>query len=234
MNSNSACILVLGGSGTLGSAIAARLVEKGSRVLSTGFNQMPKVGEGFQFDCREVPEIDRLMSWIDSRGVTVEGVVHCIGITSDSALIKQSDEQWDRVLDVNLKSAFRLSKAILPKLMKQKKGHFVFISSWSGLCGRMGQSSYSASKAGLIAFSQSLAREYASRGIRSNCIVPGVFESPFTKKLSEDQLQAIWKTSALSGFCDLRETAQFISNLVMMQDVTGQVFHLDGRITRTY
>jgi len=123
-----------------------------------------------------------------------------------------------------------LSKALIPILVRQRCGHLVFISSWGGIAGRVGQANYSAAKAGLIGFTQSLAREYASRNIRANCIIPGVFESPLLKDLSPEKLNQIWDGAALKEFADLDETARFIVHLSSMKGVTGQVFHLDGRI----
>jgi 3-oxoacyl-[acyl-carrier protein] reductase len=223
-------VLVLGASGVLGSSVSKQFETKGVEVLTTGFHSKPQNERSFQVDITLPSDVDKLVEWVKSQTEQLDAIVHCVGSIADGFLSNISSDNWRRVLDANLKSAFLITKGFLPFLVRQRKGHFIFISSWGGVVGRIGQTNYASSKAALIGFTQSVAREYASRGIRANCVVPGVFQSPMLAKLSPEKLEKIWEGAALKEFGDLDEMTQFIAHLAFMKSVTGQVFHLDGRI----
>jgi len=222
--------LVLGATGVLGSAVSRAFLTRQFEVIGTGFQHMPQGISGFRFDATSADGVDHLQKWLESRTERIDVAVHGIGANRDAWLMKMSDAEWMNVMQSHLKSAYLLSKMLVTRMMKQRSGHLIFITSWAGLVGRAGQANYSAAKAGVIALAQSIAREYAPRGILANVIVPGVFPSVMTEALNEKQLEALWEDSAMKGFADLNEIAEFIVHLASMKKVTGQVFHLDGRI----
>jgi 3-oxoacyl-[acyl-carrier protein] reductase len=224
------CVLVLGQSGALGTAVSRAFSDRGWQVLGTVRRNRPSSPSSLQVDVTQTSDLDRLQTWLKEKTPRLDAVVHCIGNTRDQLIARMSDAEWNECLDVNLTSAFRIARLLLPWFTRQKEGHFVFISSWAGRVGRVGQANYAAAKAGLIALTQSLAREYASRNIRANCIVPGVFESPMTAALSKEALARTLADSATGELTDVRELAAFIVNLAETKDTTGQVFQLDGRI----
>lgn len=224
------CVLVTGASGVLGTAVARAFTASGARVLATGFHKPPASTPSIQLDLALADEMPRLNAWLVEQAKRVDVLVHCVGGVRDALVSKMNDEDWKAAFDMNLKSAWLVARAILPRMMKQRSGHLIFVASWGGVVGRFGQSNYAAAKAALVAFTQSLAREYASRDIRANVIVPGVFKSPMMERLTPVQLERLWDGAATSQFADLDETARFIVHLATMRGVTGQVFHLDGRI----
>lgn len=225
----SPCVLILGASGVLGSALIKAFSEKSYRALGTGFCHKPSTSPALQFDASQAFEMPKLEQWIDKHTSHLDAVIHCIGINSDNLIPRMSDAEWHRSIEVNLKSAYLISNLLLPRFVKQRSGHFIFISSRVGLAGRAGQANYAAAKAALIGFTRSIAREYASRGIVANCVVPGVFQSPMTEKLSHEALERLWDGAAIKQFADINETAKWIVHLVEMRGATGQIFQFDGR-----
>lgn len=223
--------LVLGATGALGSVVTETFAKRGHRVLGTGFRRSPKNATGFQLDATSSEGVMLLQEWLGRETARIDVAVHCIGLNHDALLSRMTDADWTGVLSTHLKSAFLLSKMLIARMVKQRSGHLIFVVSWAGLAGRAGQGNYSAAKAGVIGLAQSIAREYASRGILANAIIPGVFASPMTEGLDEKQVENLWGNSALKEFADLNEIAGFIVHLAGMKKVTGQVFHLDGRIS---
>lgn len=223
-------ILVLGASGVLGKSISESFQEKGWKVLGTGFQKKSSTTPSLQIDLTLASEMTRLEKWIREHTSHLDAMIHCVGSTSDHLMAQTNDSDWEQVIDSNLKSAYLVSKLLLPWFMKQRKGHLIFIGSWGGRVGRAGQTNYGSAKAGLMALIQSIAREYASRGIVANGIIPGIFRSPMTENLSQQALEEIWKDSVLKQFADFNELSAFILHLASMKGVTGQIFQLDGRI----
>jgi 3-oxoacyl-[acyl-carrier protein] reductase len=229
-NAQQPTVVVFGASGVLGSAAAESFREKGWKVLATGHKRKPAIEPSIQLDATAGSEMPRLEKWIREHASKVDAMVHCIGSTEDALISKMDDSKWQKTLDANLKSAFLVSKILIPILAKQRSGHLIFIGSWGGCVGRAGQTNYTAAKAGLIALTQSIAREYGSRGVVANCILPGIFRSPMTDAMSPEALEKLLDDGALKRFADLKETSEFIVHLASMKGVTGQVFQLDGRI----
>jgi len=223
-------VLILGASGVLGGALVKAFHGKAYRILGTGFRRMPSTQLALQLDATDASEMPKLEQWLDEYTSRLGVVVHSIGSIADHRLPQMSNTEWQHALDVHLKSAYLISRLLLPRFIKQRGGHFIFISSWAGRVGRVGQVNYAASKAGLIGLVQSIAREYASRKVLANGVIPGVFRSPMTEKLSPEVLERLWDGAVLKEFADLEETAQFIVHLAGMRGVTGQIFQLDGRI----
>ena len=224
------CAVVLGASGALGSAVAKHFAEKGFRVMGTGFRRAPSFQPSLQLDMTQTAEVNCLEDWLREQTPRIDVAVHCVGVARDSVVTKMSDQAWRESLDVNLKSAYRITRLLLPWFTRQRGGHFLFVSSWAARAGRAGQANYAAAKAGLIGLTQSIAREYASRGVQANCIIPGVFRSAMTDTLPPAALERLWSAATIQKFSDLDEIARFIVDLASMRGVSGQVFQLDGRI----
>jgi 3-oxoacyl-[acyl-carrier protein] reductase len=160
----------------------------------------------------------------------VDILVNNAGVTSDTLLMRMSEADWDTVLDTNLKGAFLFSKALVRTLIKQRSGHIINISSVIGLIGNAGQCNYAASKAGLIGFTKSLAREVASRGITVNAIAPGFIETDMTAALGEALRAEVLKTIPLGAIGqaeDIAQAALFLASSASRY-ITGQVLTVDG------
>ncbi len=157
-------------------------------------------------------------------------LINNAGITKDTLLIRMKDEDWDRVIDVNLKGAFLVTRAAVRHMMKKRYGRIVNISSVIGISGNVGQANYAASKAGIIGFSKSIAREFASRGILVNVIAPGFIETDMTSGLNDDYKKAILAQIPLGRYGEPEDVARLAGFLVSDDNryITGQVIHVDG------
>jgi NAD(P)-dependent dehydrogenase (short-subunit alcohol dehydrogenase family) len=210
--------LITGGEGDLARHIRAELEFAGWDVLAPGRVELDVLQPKAFF-----AQIGRLDLLINNAGVF-----------RDASLLKMSEEDFDAVLDVNLKGAFLCTQAALKLMSRQREGHIINIGSYSALSGPAGQANYAAAKAGLIALTQSTAKEYGPRNIRANCLLPGFLETKMTRHLLED---AAWKVQLLSQHTLGRlntpqDAARFILMLHAMPAVSGQVFQLDSRIHR--
>ena len=210
--------LITGGEGDLARHIRAELESAGWDVLAPGRAELDVLQPKAFF-----AQIDRL-----------DLLVNNAGIFRDAPLVKMTNEDFEAVLDVNLKGAFLCTQAALKLMSRQREGHIINIGSYSALSGPAGQANYAAAKAGLIALTQSTAQEYGSRNIRANCLLPGFLETKMTRHLLED---AEWKQRLLSQHTLGRlntpeDAARFILMLQSMPAISGQVFQLDSRIHR--
>jgi len=210
--------LITGGEGDLALHIRAELESAGWDVLAPGRAELDVLQPKAFF-----AQIDRL-----------DLLVNNAGIFRDASLLKMTEEDFDAVLDANLKGAFLCTQAALKLMSRQREGHIINIGSYSALSGPAGQANYAAAKAGLIALTQSTAKEYGPRNIRANCLLPGFLETKMTRHLLED---AAWKEQLLSQHTLGRlntpqDAARFIVILQSMPAVSGQVFQLDSRIRR--
>ena len=160
----------------------------------------------------------------------IDGLVNNAGITKDTLLIRMSEQDWDDVLDTNLKGAFLCSKAVSRPMMSQRSGRIINISSIVGLRGNAGQVNYSSSKAGMIGLTKSLAQELASRNILVNCIAPGYIETDMTEKLNEEQRKAFSDKIPLKRSAKPKEIASVVSFFLSEESsyITGQVLCVDG------
>jgi NAD(P)-dependent dehydrogenase (short-subunit alcohol dehydrogenase family) len=210
--------LITGGEGDLARHIRAELESAGWDVLAPGRAELDVLQPKAFF-----AQIDRL-----------DLLINNAGIFRDASLLKMTEEDFDAVLDANLKGAFLCTQAALKLMSRQREGHIINIGSYSALSGPAGQANYAAAKAGLIALTQSTAKEYGLRNIRANCLLPGFLETKMTRHLLED---AEWKEQLLSQHTLGRlntpqDAARFIVMLHSMPAVSGQVFQLDSRIHR--
>ncbi|MBL9133843.1 MAG: SDR family oxidoreductase [Verrucomicrobiaceae bacterium] len=211
--------LITGGEGDLARHIRAELESAGWDVLAPGRAELDVLDPKSYF-----AQLDRLDLLINNAGVF-----------RDAPLIKMSEEDFDAVVDVNLKGAFLCTQAALKLMSRQREGHIINIGSYSALSGPAGQSNYAAAKAGLIALTQSTAKEYGARNVRANCVLPGFLETKMTRHLLED---AAWRQNLLAQHTLGRlntpqDAARFIAFLHSMPNVSGQVFQLDSRVRRS-
>lgn len=213
--------VITGGAGDLALSIGAELQQAGFEVLSPGRDEL------------DVTSPDSVRTFF--AGVKqFDLLVNNAGICRDVSVVKMSEAEFDHVLDVNLKGAFLVAQAAVKLMSKQRHGHLVNIGSYSALSGPAGQANYAAAKAGLIGFTQSIAKEYGARNIRANCVLPGFLETKMTRHLLED---AAWRESLMSQHTlgrlnTAQDVARFIVFLHSMESVSGQVFQLDSRIRR--
>ncbi len=199
--------IVTGASRGIGKAIALCFASEGCNVAFTDLfadenmkvteNELLSMGvkaKGYASDASSFSDTDRVVGQIVEDFGRVDVLVNNAGITKDTLLMRMTEEQWDAVINVNLKSVFNFTKAAQKTMLKQKSGSIVNLSSVVGVSGNAGQSNYSASKAGIIGFTKSIARELGSRGIRSNAIAPGFIITEMTSKIPEDARKA-WEES---------------------------------------
>jgi len=234
--------LVTGASRGIGRSIAFALAAAGARVVGTStsaegaaqlteaFKQKGLQGRGAVLDASSPASIDALLADMDAAEGLPTILVNNAAITRDMLLLRMKPEDWDIVLATNLTAAFRLSKACLRRMMKERRGRIVNITSIVGLTGNPGQANYAAAKAGLIGFTKSLAREVASRGITVNAVAPGFIDTDMTKVLSEEQragLQAQIPMGRLGSAEDIAAAVLFLVS-PSASYITGETLHVNG------
>ncbi|MBI5772881.1 MAG: SDR family NAD(P)-dependent oxidoreductase [Verrucomicrobia bacterium] len=227
--------LITGAAGGLGRALTAAFVAQGWRVAA-GFHRTPvEEGERIHAVPLDVTSRDSVAQAVEktlSRWGRIDALINNAGVTADELIVQMSDDEWERVLDVNLKGAFLCSQTVVRAMMKRRDGHIINIASHSGRAGQRGQANYAAAKAGLIGLTQSLAKELGSRNVRVNAVLPGVLPTPMTAKLTAAQLAAYATANALGRLNDADEVARFIVFLAATKNISGQIFPLDSRIAR--
>lgn len=235
--------LITGGTRGIGRAIALRFAQEGANVAFTGrsYNEnmkeveaeISKMGvqaKGYAFDASNFEETHKIVEEIKKGFGKIDVLINNAGITKDGLLMRMTEEQWDSVIHVNLKSAFNLTHAITPIMMRQKSGSIINMTSVVGLTGNAGQANYSASKAGLVGLTKSMAKEIGSRGIRVNAIAPGFISTDMTGELSEE-VRNRWaeQIPLRRGGTpeDVANTALFLASDLSLY-VTGQVISVCG------
>lgn len=200
-------ILITGASRGIGKSIAEECVKQGAKVAFTYLSSDEKakaleaeltsnggIAKGFKSDAAKYDDAQTLVDKVVEEFGTIDALVNNAGITRDTLLMRMTEEQWDEVINTNLKSAFNLTKAVQRPMLKAKSGSIINMSSVVGVSGNAGQSNYAASKAGLIGFTKSIAQELGSRNIRCNAIAPGFIETEMTAALDEKVVQD-WRNS---------------------------------------
>ena len=232
--------LVTGASRGIGAAIADTLAQAGATVIgtATGGSGAAAIGErlaqwngqGRALNAAEADGIENLITDIEKEFGKLDILVNNAGITRDNLLMRMKEEEWDEIMQVNLKSVFRASKAVLRGMMKQRAGRIINITSVVGAMGNAGQANYAAAKAGLMGFAKSMAREVGSRGITVNCIAPGFIDTDMTRALPEEVRKTFEAQTALGRFGDAQDIADAVLFLASDQAkyITGQTLHVNG------
>lgn len=231
--------LVTGASRGIGAAIAAALAAAGATVIGTATTQggadgisvaLGSGGRGAVLNVADDDSVQTLIKDIQANEGAPLIVVNNAGITRDNLLMRMKAEEWDDVLATNLTGAFRVSKACLRGMMKAKRGRMINIASVIGVTGNAGQANYAASKAGLIGFTKSLAREIGSRNITVNVVAPGFIDTDMTRDLPDEQKTAMLRSIPLSRLGDSRDIANAVLFLASPAAayVTGETLHVNG------
>ncbi|HEY4293036.1 3-oxoacyl-ACP reductase FabG [Luteibacter sp.] len=232
--------LVTGASRGIGAAIADRLAALGATVYGTATSEggataigerlAPHGGHGRVLDVTDAPAIETLVDAIAKEAGAVSILVNNAGITRDQLLMRMKEEDWSAIIETNLTSVFRTSKAVMRGMMKARKGRIVSIASVVGVTGNPGQANYAAAKAGIIAFSKSLAREIGSRGITVNVVAPGFIDTDMTRALPEEQRTALLSGIALGHLGEPNDIAEAVAFLASpaARYITGETLHVNG------
>ena len=232
--------LVTGASRGIGAEIAAQLAAAGAKVIGTATTAAGAAtiderlrasgGRGAVVNVAEQSSIDALLADIESKEGAVSILCNNAGITRDTLLLRMKTDDWEQVINTNLTSVFRLSKAALRGMMKARKGRIISIASVVGLTGNPGQANYAAAKAGIIGFSKSLGREVGSRGITVNVIAPGFIDTDMTRALSEEQRSTLMTQIPLGRLGQAQDIAAAVVFLASPAAgyITGETLHING------
>ena len=239
MNLSGKIALVTGASRGIGRAIAEKLVACGATVIGTATTEkgaeaisqyLDQNGKGLALNVTDEASVESVISTVKAEFGDIDILVNNAGITRDNLLMRMKDDEWQDILDTNLTSVFRLSKALMRTMMKKRYGRIITIGSVVGAMGNAGQSNYAAAKAGLIGFSKSLAREVASRGITVNVVAPGFIATDMTAALTDEQ-KALTVAQVPVG--RLGEPAEIASAVAFLASdeasyITGETLHVNG------
>jgi 3-oxoacyl-[acyl-carrier protein] reductase len=235
-------VLVTGASRGIGRAIALGLGRSGARVIATSTSAAGAAGiteelashgyngRGAVLDVSDAASIDALLTELDAAGDMPTVLVNNAAITRDTLLLRMKPEDWDQVITTNLSSVFRLSKGCLRRMMKERRGRIINITSVVGVTGNPGQANYAAAKAGVIGFTKSLAREVASRGITVNAVAPGFIDTDMTRVLTEEQRAALLAQIPAGRLGSPEDIASAVLFLVSPSAsyITGETLHVNG------
>ncbi|KRG65450.1 3-ketoacyl-ACP reductase [Stenotrophomonas humi] len=232
--------LVTGASRGIGAAIAAELAAQGATVIGTattesgaaaiGERLAAQGGHGRALNVTEPGAVEALIEAVSKEFGAITILVNNAGITRDNLLMRMKDEDWQAILDTNLTSVYRTSKAVMRGMMKARKGRIINIASVIGVTGNAGQANYAAAKAGIIAFSKSLAKEIGSRGVTVNVVAPGFIDTDMTKDLPEDAKAAMLGQIALGRLGEPADIARAVGFLASPSAsyITGETLHVNG------
>ena len=234
--------LVTGASRGIGQAIVLELGRQGAQVIGTATSNdgAEKIGQylkdnnlagrGIVLDVNNTDSIAAALSELEKSSATPTILVNNAGITRDNLLLRMTEEEWDAILDTNLKSVYRMTKACLRAMTKARWGRIISISSVVGAMGNAGQANYAAAKAGLIGFTKALAREVGSRNITVNAVAPGFIDTDMTRALPDAQREALLKQIPLGRLGRAEEIAQAVAFLASPQAgyITGTTLHVNG------
>jgi len=231
--------LVTGASRGIGRAIAERLAEDGFFVVDTATSDagadsisdyLGEDGKGIKLDVADVESIAEVIKTVNDEFGAPTVLVNNAGITRDNLLMRMKDDEWDDIINTNLTSVFRMSKAVLRGMMKAKTGRIINISSVVGFTGNAGQANYAAAKAGMVGFAKSMAKEVGSRNITVNTVAPGFIDTDMTRELSDDIKNALLASIPLSRLGEAKEIAHTVAFLASTgaSYITGETLHVNG------
>lgn len=238
-------ILLTGASRGIGRAMAIKFAQHGANVGFTYLSSVEKALElekelsqygtkikGFRSDAAQFAQAESLIEQFLAEFNTVDAIINNAGITRDNLLMRMNEQQWDEVINVNLKSVFNLTKVSTRQLLKQKYGSIINVTSIVGIKGNAGQANYAASKAGIIGFTKSVALELGSRNIRCNAIAPGFIETEMTEKLADETLKTWLDGIPMKRGGKAEEVADLAVFLAsdMSTYISGQVIQIDGAL----
>ncbi len=232
-------IIVTGASGGIGNSIVYKLNEFGANILASGtkiekLEQLKKKFKNIKILQFDISNIDKIEEFIENSVKELGGNLDCIinnaGITQDNLAIRMSIDEWKKVIDINLTSTFLLSKFSIKKMLKNKKGKIINITSVVGHTGNLGQSNYTASKAGIVAMSKSLALEYAKKDININCISPGFIKTAMTDKIDEKFKETIISKIPSGRLGEPEDIANAVIFLASKESdyINGETLHVNG------
>jgi len=234
--------LVTGASRGIGQAIALTLgaagaaivgtatTEKGANAISKQFTENKINGQGMILNVDDSNNIAELISNINEQYGTIDVLINNAGITRDNILIKMKQDEWDDIINTNLSSVYKMSKAVLRGMMKKKAGRIISITSVVGAMGNKGQTNYAATKAGIMGFTKSLAREVGTRGITVNTIAPGFIQTDMTDALPDEQKEVLTAQIPMARLGTVNEVAQAVLFLASDSSayITAQTLHVNG------
>ena len=239
---NGKLVLVTGASRGIGQAIALTLGKAGATVIGTatseeGANKISKIfssnsilGKGMKLNVNDNEQISALLKSITADYGSVDILINNAGITRDNILVRMKEDEWDDVINTNLSSVYKVSKAVLRGMIKKRSGRIISITSVVGAMGNAGQSNYAAAKAGIMGFTKSLAREVGVRGITVNAIAPGFIKTDMTDALPDEQKEALASQIPLARLGTVDEIAQSVLFLAGESGsyITAQTLHVNG------
>lgn len=233
--------LLTGATGGIGRAIAKTLNAQGANLILTDISIKPlkglmeELGVGepvvvFEGDITNPDNVKSLLNFSKEHFENIDILINNAGITKDTLSMRMTDEMWDKVLTVNLTAGFRLTREILPQMMKKRWGRIISMASIVGVIGNLGQANYAASKAGLIAMTKSVAQEVAGRGITANCIAPGFIATPMTENLPDNVKQAMLDRIPMKRMGTPQDIANVVAFLASEESayITGQTINVNG------
>ena len=232
-------IIVTGATGGIGNSIVKKLYDAGANILATGtkdekLEELKKKFQNIKTFKFDISQTESLENFIEDATKQLEGKVDCLvnnaGITQDNLAIRMSIEEWKKVIDINLTSTFLISKFAIKKMLKNKKGKIVNITSVVGHTGNLGQTNYTASKAGIIAMSKSLAIEYAKKNININCISPGFIKTAMTDKIDDKFKEVIISKIPSARLGEPEDVANAVIFLASSHSdyINGETLHVNG------
>ena len=232
-------IILTGATGVLGGSILAKLNQANANIIATGTNQtkldiLKNKFENIKIKKFDISNHNSIEEFIDECNIIFDNKINILinnaGITLDNLTIRMKDEEWNRVINLNLTSSFFLSKYTIKKMLKNKEGKIINITSIVGHTGNIGQANYAASKAGLIGMSKSLALEYGKKNIKINCVSPGFIKSEMTEKISDNFKKILQDKISLERFGlpeDVANAVLFLSSN-LSDYITGETIHVNG------
>ena len=232
-------IIVTGASGGIGNSIVKKLYEAGANVLASGtriekLEELKKIYNNIKILNFDISKSDKIEEFIDNATDSLGGSLDCMinnaGITQDNLAIRMSIDEWKKVIDINLTSTFLMSKFAIKKMLKNKSGKIVNITSVVGHTGNIGQANYTASKAGIVAMSKSLAIEYAKKNININCISPGFIKTAMTDKIDDKFKETIVSKIPSARLGEPDDIANAVLFLISNQSdyINGETLHVNG------